>query len=422
MKLSLGIDVGTSAIRFYVINLQHEIIAHHRQDMGLESQSTQQDPRHWRALLISGLQHLGTQVSAANISDICLDGTSSTTLLIDANGEPLTHALMYHDTSAGSLPILADNDIRHPGLGKNSGLARICHLAGDISRHCIAAHQADWLLGWMSGQYGITDENNALKSGYDAERRAWAKWATALLPAHVSLPKVLIPGSIIGTASPALQELGFSATTHIRAGTTDSTASFLASGVSSYSEGLTTLGSTLVIKQLSTTPITDLNRGIYSHRLGNSWLTGGASNTGGSTLRQFFTNTELHQLSRHIDLNSPAKYNYYPLPAAGERFPVNDPELQPIMAPRPDSDADFLYELFDGMAAIEHLGYSTLQSLGCAPISRITSVGGGASNEIWATIRANKNGVPVIQAKQTEAAYGSALLGLHGSKLFDHYQ
>ena len=39
------------------------------------------------------------------------------------------------------------------------------------------------------------------------------------------------------------------------------------------------LGSTLVLDLLSRIFIQDYSSGIYSHRLGNSWLTGGVSNT-----------------------------------------------------------------------------------------------------------------------------------------------
>jgi sugar (pentulose or hexulose) kinase len=74
----------------------------------------------------------------------------------------------------------------------------------------------------------------------------------------------------------------------IYTGTTDSIAAFLASGANSLGEAVTSLGSTLVLKLLSSQKVDDSNYGIYSHRLGNLWLTGGASNTGGAVLKSFF--------------------------------------------------------------------------------------------------------------------------------------
>lgn len=66
------------------------------------------------------------------------------------------------------------------------------------------------------------------------------------------------------------------------AGTTDSIAAFLAAGVDAPGQAVTSLGSTLAIKLLSETRVDDARYGVYSHRLGDSWLVGGASNTGPS--------------------------------------------------------------------------------------------------------------------------------------------
>lgn len=51
-------------------------------------------------------------------------------------------------------------------------------------------------------------------------------------------------------------------------GTTDSIAAFLASGADSVGQAVTSLGSTLAIKQLSEQPVDDSRYGVYSHRLG----------------------------------------------------------------------------------------------------------------------------------------------------------
>jgi sugar (pentulose or hexulose) kinase len=75
---------------------------------------------------------------------------------------------------------------------------------------------------------------------------------------------------------------------------------------------------------------------------GNSWLVGGASNTGGAVLRQFFSPEQLQQLSGRIDVGQPSGLDFYPLTKPGERFPVNDPGLQPRLEPRPADDAAFL--------------------------------------------------------------------------------
>ncbi|MCI10675.1 xylulose kinase-like [Trifolium medium] len=92
---------------------------------------------------------------------------------------------------------------------------------------------------------------------------------------------------------------------------------------------VTSLGSTLAIKLLSNTRIEDSRFGVYSHRLDDKWLVGGASNTGGVVLRQLFTDDQLEKLSEQINPSQISLLDYYPLPKAGERFPIADPELAP---------------------------------------------------------------------------------------------
>lgn len=89
------------------------------------------------------------------------------------------------------------------------------------------------------------------------------------------------------------------------------------------------MGSTLAIKLLSTSRVDDARYGVYSHRLDDKWLVGGASNTGGAVLRQIFTDEQLENLSKQIDPMKTSPLDYYPLPTVGERFPVADPNMAP---------------------------------------------------------------------------------------------
>ena len=59
-------------------------------------------------------------------------------------------------------------------------------------------------------------------------------------------------------------------------------------------------------------------------------------------LKQYFSSEQLQQLSSRIDPSQPTGLDYYPLAKPGERFPVNDPQLQPRLTPRPNDDAAFL--------------------------------------------------------------------------------
>jgi sugar (pentulose or hexulose) kinase len=232
------------------------------------------------------------------------------------------------------------------------------------------------------------------------------------------LPSVVEPGKTLDKAGfDTARKLGIPEACIVRAGTTDSIAAFFATEAVRPGTAVTSLGSTLVIKLLSESRVEAPESGVYSHRLGRRWLAGGASNSGGAVLRQFFGDSALATLSARIDPARPSGLDFYPLPTAGERFPVNDPGLKPRMAPRPHDDALFLQGLLEGMAAIEKRGYAVLAELGATPVANILTTGGGAKNPSWQRIRSRVLGVPVATAAHAEAAFGAARLACLGPAL-----
>ncbi|OKH27978.1 FGGY-family carbohydrate kinase [Chroogloeocystis siderophila] len=411
---TLGIDFGTSGARAVVINALGVVQAETRKSL-IGEDITQ--VKAWEYTLFGLIAEIPPKIRQ-KINAIAIDGTSSTVMLCDATGTPVTTPLMYNDTRAVAvqkqLKVIAPPN--HTVLSATSSLAKLLWLSQQptFSDAKYFLHQADWLAFLLHGKLGISDYHNALKLGYDVEHFCYPIWLTQLAIAPL-LPQVVVPGTPIAevTASIATR-FGLRRDCYVCAGTTDSIAAFLASGATSLGEAVTSLGSTLVLKLLSQTRVENSLYGIYSHRLGDLWLTGGASNTGGAVLKQFFSNTELEQFSRQIDPQKVSPLDYYPLLQRGDRFPVNDPDLQPRLEPRPDNRVEFLHGLLESIARIEHQGYQLLQQLGATPLTRIYTAGGGAANATWTAIRQRYFKAPLVMSQHTEAAYGTALLALRG--------
>jgi len=423
MALFLGIDIGTSGCRSCLIDAAAEIQAGIQVPLPPPSRqgaAVEQDPELWWSALTENLDRLAGRAPAPldSVRAITVAGTSATLLCCDASGRPLAPALMYNDARAGAEAqrigrVAPPECAAH---GPSASLAKLLWLlqspAGPLARHFL--HQADWLLGRMSGHYGQADENNALKLGYDVINRRWPAWLAQLDIPPALLPMVTPAGIPAGLLAPAwCARWGMSTQTLIVSGTTDSTASFLATGVGP-GTGVTALGSTLVLKIGSAQPVFAPAYGIYSHRLGELWLVGGASNSGGAVLAQYFSVAEIERLSRQIRPGQPTGLDYYPLTAPGERFPVNDPALAPRLDPRPAADAVFLQGILEGIAEIEWRGYRRLNELGAPWPEQVVTTGGGAVNRAWRTIRASRLNVPVVAATHEDAAYGAALLARQG--------
>ncbi|HHJ12942.1 MAG TPA: carbohydrate kinase [Gammaproteobacteria bacterium] len=417
----VGIDVGTSGLRACAIDAHERVLADAAQRLPPPLRSgaaVEQDPGIWREALHMVLERLARSLHRHKVQRIALDGTSSTLLLCNREGRPLTPALMYNDARAADAAeqIAAVAPENSAARGASSSLAKLLWLrthypASDTQ----VMHQADWLCGLLRGRFDTMDENNALKLGYDPVQREWPAWLAELGIETDRLPRVRPPGTALGALDARLaQRLGWHHA-GITAGTTDSTAGFLATGARTNGTGVSSLGSTLVLKVLSGQPVFSARHGIYSHRIGHHWLAGGASNSGGAVLRQFFGPCDIHRYSRLIDTRHPTGLDYYPLPAPGERFPVNDPCLQPSLTPRPKSDRVFFQAILEGIADIEAEGYQLLHACGAPALRQVLSVGAGASNRRWTELRRQRLRVPVLRAGHEQAAFGAARLALHGT-------
>ena len=409
----IGIDFGTSGARAIAITPDRQIQA--SISLPFDRAAAQNWAVAWKNTLFTLLQTIPSDLRQ-NARAIAINGTSSTVLICNDRGEPLDQPILYNDDRGASVldQVKAIAPANHTVISATSSLAKLLWWSEHTDRSGYFLHQADWLAFLLHGKLGVSDYHNALKLGYDVEALQYPDWLTALaLP--VSLPQVLPPGTPIASVTPAIAAaLNLPPDCQICAGTTDSIAAFLASGAQVSGEAVTSLGSTLVLKLLSTIRVDAPQFGIYSHRLGDRWLVGGASNTGGAVLRQFFSEADLVALSQQIDPTQPSPLDYYPLLKPGERFPVNDPGLPPRLSPRPDQPIEFLHGLLENMARIEAQGYRLLEQLGATPLTIVYTAGGGAQNPAWTEIRSRQLQIPVLRSPQTEAAYGSALLARSG--------
>ncbi|BAM88873.1 carbohydrate kinase [Bradyrhizobium oligotrophicum S58] len=419
-ELFVGIDVGTSGVRACAVDNSGAArgaaavpLAAPCQDGG----AIDQDPELWWQAVVATIEKLGEIIDLGAVTRIAVDGTSGTLLLIDADGRPCSPGLMYNDARAtGEAKRIAAVAPPESGAhGASSALAKLLHLLGKTDGAHRAVHQADWIAGRLAGRHGFSDENNALKLGYDPVRRCWPYWLDQLGIAPDVLPIILVPGTPFADIDPSIaRTLGLSPSARIVAGTTDGVAAFIATGADTPGDAVTSLGTTLVVKLIATQPIFAAAQGVYSHRLGDKWLAGGASNSGGAALLAHFSTDDMARMTPLLRPDQPTGLDYYPLPKPGERFPIADPALAPRITPRPPEDHRFFQALLEGIASVEALAYRRLQALGAPALRRVISIGGGARNAAWTRIRQSVVGVPVSVAAQTEASYGTALLALQG--------
>jgi D-ribulokinase len=409
--LALGLDLGSSGLRLALVDAKGIAVA----EKAGEYPTDFRDPTGWLQGLITLMTALPSELRQ-RIGALALDGTSGTLLLCNAAGgqlpRPLNLSLPYHQ----ACPEQSEEAQRLAGSGPaaaaSGSLARALRLlqAAETARHpgpWLLRHQADWLMGWLLQDWRWGEEGNNLRLGWNLEQRCW-QGAIGRQAWSAALPAIRPSGEVIGQVAPsAAAILGLNEACLVVAGSTDANAAVLAAQPRE-GDGVTVLGTTLVMKQWCPGPLNW--PGVSSHRVAGRWLVGGASNAGGGVLRHFFNDRLLAELSRQINPEQTSGLNLRPLPRPGERFPVDDPQLAPVLEPRPVSDALYLHGLLEGLAVIEAAGWQRLQTLGAPAVQRVISVGGGAVNPQWRRIRERYLGVPVVNRPRLSAAMGMARL------------
>jgi D-ribulokinase len=417
--LYLGLDLGTSGVRAICIDDQGCTVAEADRDFVDEDDA--RDPDGWWTAIAGLLTDLSEQIKLDQIAGLSVDGTSGTVLLCDNKGNALSQSKFYNEAPSVEATNQLMDIMLEDGISVPPTLGRVLDLWSlDKPAEFNIVHQADWIAGMFCGRFDFSDQNNALKTGFDPSTNSWS-FDTRYLPfPHVALPEVFPPATLVGSASNlAIRDFGFSPDCQVYAGTTDGTAGFIAaSGLDQLKPGtaVTTLGTTLVIKSVSPIRVDVANFGIYSHRLFDNWIAGGASNSGGGALLRHFTVEEMVALSARIDPDVETSLDFYPLVSKGERFPIHDPELADRTSPRPDDPVLFLAGLFESIARIEKRGFDLMLAHGVPYPTLVKTVGGGSKNDVWLKIRERVLGTKVVAAEKTEPAYGAALIALRGAR------
>ena len=426
--IAVGLDVGTGGARAMAVDFGGEVVAEGQQPLPPKATQVagpcvEQDPQAWTEAAQLALRQMVQRLpQPCEIAGIAVDATSGTFLLADQEFRPLTPGLMYNDQRAASTaPEVADrlcDDLAPYGIHIASAFAlpKIVHLArqsSELFRRCRhIVHQTDWVVGWLCGQYDVTDISTALKTGADPGRLCWPAGIEDLGVSRELLPRIVLPGTLIGHVTAAASATtGLPAGTAVVAGCTDGTAGCLASGARRTGDLNVTLGSTLVFKAIAEQPLIDPAGAIYNHRHpAGGYLPGAASSTGGEWIDKYLPRTDLGALGQAAAKLLPTRQLCYPLVKSGERFPFACPDaagfgLQEIAEP-----AERFAAGMEAVAFLERLGIARLERLGLKIGPIVYATGGAAAGETWLKVRAAANRRSYQVPRHPDCAVGAAVL------------
>lgn len=430
--LVLGIDLGTQGIRSMVTTLEGEVVAEEKEGIEFSRQEGryfEQDPKEWWektkrcvAKVLAALDAWGYPRNA--IQALSVTSTSGTVVPVDATGQPLTYALMYNDSRAQEEAHLvnevASDFTKRLGycFDPSFALCKVLWIQRNLpeifEKTALFLHPTDYLIGHLTGIWGISDISNTLKMGYDLMESRWPSFIPEKL--HIpleKLPRVVKSGEIVGTLRRDLARAwNLSPELSVVAGATDGTAAFYASGAERPGDVSSTLGTTLVVRSISQRHVKDPLGRVYCHLHPEGfWLPGGASNTGGECLAHFFPSENLASWDEKVaQLPLPSPLLVYPLVRKGERFPFAHPQAEFFLVGEQKNDLEFYAACLEGVGYVERYGLELLESLGATRIQRVFVSGSGSKSPIWRKIRTNILKLPLYLPRFPDAAMGACIM------------
>lgn len=423
--LFLGIDVGTQGVRVVLIDAEGNIAGSSEEKFELNNQSRiEQSPEGWWKSVFTSLKHLLNDskeiIDPGTIKAVSVTSTSGTVIPIDENHQPIHNAIMYSDNRSEEEGwicrrlALNYNSYGYTGFNSSSGLSKILWFNNSFpqKREKISKwiHATDFIIGKLSGVWGITDTANVLKTGYDLHKNTWPEYIFEDLNLKKSwFPKVVKPGQVIGKILPSLaSEFSLPKNLLIVAGITDGCASQIASGAVNPGEWNSTIGTTLVLKGVTRKEIIDPESRIYNHKHpGEFWMPGGASNIGADWVSRNFPDfADLELQSKEL---IPTGIMAYPLEQKGERFPFFAPNARGFI-PENLTTLETFAACMEGVGYIERYALELIEKLSGEKVEAIFCAGGGSNSTTWLHIRSSILNLPLIKNKNVTGATGAAIL------------
>jgi xylulokinase len=445
-ELLLGIDIGTSGSKGVLAAPDGTIVAvaarPHLLSLPRPGWAEHDAESIWWADFVALAQALRARADqlGGRIVGLCVSGIGPTLLPADADGQPLRPAILYGIDSRSTREIAeltsqlgADAILERGGtlLSSQAVGPKLLWLRRNEpaiwaqTRQLLMANS--FIVQRLTGAY-ILDHHSASQVDplYEFQGNRWAEdWAHEVAPG-LELPRLLWPGEVAGTVTPAAAEAtALPAGIPVAAGTIDAWVEALSVDVREPGDVMLMYGTTLMVVQVveQLTPYPGL-WGTTHLFPGTSSLSTGLATSGALTgwLREIVGNPPFEQLLAEAAVTRPGADGLLVLPYfAGERAPVDDPLARGlILGLTLHHGRGHLYR-----AVLEATGFGvrhileTLREAG-ARAHRLVAVGGGTQGDLWPRIVSDILGQPQEIPRETiGASYGDALLAAMAAGLAD---
>jgi xylulokinase len=442
MDLFIGVDIGTSAARGVITNLQGKILADHSVPHGISMPhpgwvEQDADGVWWNDFLeITGVLLKTPGIEPKNIKAVGISTIAPCVLPVDSKGRPLRPGILYGiDSRAqeeikqleGRIGVKAIFD----KSGQNLSTQSCCPKILWIKNHEPEVYQktarfltaTGYLVYRLTGRFTL-DIYDAMAYGplYDIRGRCWDNTYEGEVTEVSKLPELIWSQEIAGKISPEAALLtGLRAGTPVICGTADAAAEAVSAGLHKEGDMMMMYGSSnfFILKTSRLLP-QESTWASYFVNPGSYVLAGGMTSAGNlfKWLRETFPGRDFAQWESLSEDSGPGAGGLFLLPYfAGERTPINNPRARgALFGMTLSTTAGDVYRAFQ-----EALGYGVRHNIEAlrnegVEAKRILAIGGMSKSRRIIQVISDISGCPqLIPREKIGASYGDAFLAAVGA-------
>lgn len=429
--LTIGVDVGTTATKAVVLDVDAGVVAQTSRPSRLSSPRpgwAEASTEEWMANVRDTLAELVASpvVDRARVTALSVTGMVPAVVPLDARGRPLRPAILQNDARATREVGDTAEQLKDHDVVLRTGSAVTQQSVGPTATW-LATHEPDVWARTTSvvGSYDLVlaalgaevhvERNWALESGlYTVAGDPFAPAVEVAGMAQRLVP-VRTAGEVVGALSPGMaRETGLPAGVPLVVGGADHVLSAFTAGLSREGDWLIKLGGAGDILAVAAEPVMDPRFYLDEHPVPGLWLPNGCMATSGSLIRWvqgIVGDSDLARLDDEAAGRPAAEVLCLPY-FLGEKSPLNDPHLRGVFAGMHlgHDRADLYRSVLEGIAFGFRHNAEALRDAG-VPLERATVTNGGSTSRFWRAVHASVLGSELRSVRgHTGASLGAAVL------------
>jgi len=441
-NLLVGLDIGTSAVKAVLFDLQGEALATHHEPLVVyapEPGWAEQDPQQWWQGAQAALRDVLTGIDGGSVAAVGLCGQCPSHVLVDESGQALGRAIIWRDRRARAEAEWIGTHVSAGQAEQWTGSAVLAdaslpparlrwlqaHRAEDWARTKAVIQPKDYVGLKLTGKLA-TDIHSAFSLADPGSGSYCPDYFEALKLPMDKLPPTMPPTGVLGEVNREAAALtGLAYGTPVVAGTIDAWCDTVGSGGAVVGTAVDVAGTSEIISLATDRRVH--GQGIFLAELGPEVrFLCGPTQAGGGSLRwlaeAFYTETSGAESFRRLEADAAA------VPAGSEGLiflPYLDGERAPIWDPTArgglvgltlsHNRRHMARAVYEGVAySVRHV-LETCEKIAETSAERVIACGGGSRSQFWNQVKADVLQRPVVPSVVREAScLGAAILAAVG--------